>query len=168
MPNHLIQPSAPESESSNAVESAKSAVISFHLRFARNRQNWNEVQGCQIVYLNFAYQKSQFGKFWRGFKLKVLVYCIAISKILQTFSILNGYLILVSLVYFVVIWYILSVLVCRTKTNLATLTRWTNQVNPQTVKNRNKKWKSGWALNPVTMRTKTFQSKTFNLIREDT
>jgi hypothetical protein len=72
-------------------------------------------QGCQMVY--FQIKNRNLGKFWRVLQWKMLVYFIDIWSILRPFYTYNGHL-----VYFVVIWYIFSILLYCTKKNLATLT----------------------------------------------
>jgi hypothetical protein len=72
-------------------------------------------QGCQMDGL-FSNQKSQFGKIWKGLRLKIVYVFLAIWNILQTLG--KFY---VHLVHFVFIWYIFPVLVSCTMKYLATL-----------------------------------------------
>jgi hypothetical protein len=70
-------------------------------------QNLTNEQGCQMAY--FQTKVPNLGKFWMEFQWKMLVYFDAISLFCGL------------LVYVMVIWYIIPVLVCCTKKNLATL-----------------------------------------------
>jgi hypothetical protein len=72
-------------------------------------------QGCQMVY--FQTKSPNLGKFWRVLQWKMLVYFMSVWNISLPFAILYGHL-----VHFLLIWYIFSVLVCSSKSNLATLT----------------------------------------------
>jgi hypothetical protein len=65
-------------------------------------------QGCQMVY--FHTKNTKLRTFWRALQWKMLVNVIAIWCIWRLLTILYRHL-----VYLMVIWYILSVLVCRTK-----------------------------------------------------
>jgi hypothetical protein len=64
----------------------------------------------------FSNRKSQFGYILEGLAMEDVGIFLAIWSILRQFGLFYG-----NLVYFVVIWYIFTVLVCCTKKNLATL-----------------------------------------------
>jgi hypothetical protein len=66
--------------------------------------------------VSFRTKNPNLGKFWRVLQWKILVYFMAIWSTFQPFDIFHG-----LWVYFPPFWYILPVLVCCTKKNLATL-----------------------------------------------
>jgi hypothetical protein len=73
-------------------------------------------QGCQMA--SFRTKNPNLGKFWRFLQWKMLVYLMAIWSIFRPFGIVYGHL-----VYFPRFGYILPVLVCCDKKNLATPVR---------------------------------------------
>jgi hypothetical protein len=70
-------------------------------------------QGCRMVY--FQTKNPILGKFWRELQWNMLVHFMDSWPISRPFEIFYWHL-----VYLVVIWYIVPVLVCCTKKNLAT------------------------------------------------
>jgi hypothetical protein len=64
----------------------------------------------------FSNQKFQFGYILEGLAMEDVGIFLALWPILLQFGIFCG-----SMVYFMVIWYIFTILVCCTKNNLATL-----------------------------------------------